>query len=218
MANDEQQQMATTGGKSNQTGLYIGIAVVIAIIIAILFIMNSNGTATTSTTVLSVNMSAPGIYMNVSDAQILLGSPILNYSYNYSASSIFNYSSPANITLLEGLAPAITGNVTNGWVTTAFGSGPSAAGIQYFVLQTNNPGEVATDLAQAVNSTFANSTITYGLYNGLNYSYESYRNNTTSFQIVVGWKGNYVALADLIANNYTSNQSQMASIVSGNLP
>ena len=204
-------------GKKNYKFIAIGIAVLLVIIVVIIFAGSKGGLTYKSTTVIPQSTTPP-IYMSPAVAQGLLGAPI-NVSSNYSATSIYNYSTPANITLLEYLVPALAGNVTNGWVTAAFASGPNNASMQYYVLQTHNASMMSALLAKNMSLIFATlPAITTGFANGLNYTYETYKNSSGSFQSLIGWKDGYVSLMQLGANNFVSNESQIAAIVSNTIP
>jgi hypothetical protein len=220
MANAPAQQTTTGASGSGKMAVYI-IAIVAAIVIIgviyFLYTTYSNPSIAGTTTLLQQSNTAP-IYMSPSDAQILLGSPIINLTYNYSTTNLYNATAPENITLLESLVPQFTGNATNGWLTFAFGSNSQNASIQYFVIQTANATNMSALLAQAVSSTFPTlPNIQYGSESGMNYTYESYSNSTAAFQVLVGSKNGYVAMAFMEANNFTTNQSEMAQIVSENI-
>ena len=210
------QQPSNTVG-SHRMAYLIGIVVVV-LVIGVLFLVGSGGAPGLATTTASQSSSLP-IYLSTSATQQLLGSPILNYSANYSVTSIYNYSSSANLTLLEAVVPALSGNVTNGWATVAFGSGPNNASMEYFALQTANPSRIAALFAQAISSAFPTLPQTsQGSYGGMNYTYEVYSNSTGSYQNLIGWKGGYVLAAQLEANNFTASQSQMATLVANTVP
>jgi len=203
--------------KDDRTKIYIIGAIVVIAAIAILFI--GTGGSGTSTTTLVPQTNATPIYMNASQAEQLLGSPIINYSENYTATSIYNYTFPLNVSVLESFVPALSGNVTNGWVTAALGSGANNATMEYFVIQTANASNISELFAQGFSLTFPTlPNTTTGDANGMNYTYETYTNSSIgSFQILVGWKDGYVALLYLQSNNPVSNQTDIAQIVSGNI-
>jgi flagellar basal body-associated protein FliL len=216
---DAAEEPAAEGTKKNHIALYIimGIVIVLLIIGGLLLISSSGALSSSTTTVPQSN--TPPVYMNASAVQLLLGATIINPTANYSTSSIYNLSSPDNITLLESVVPALTGNATNGWVTVAVGSGSNNASIQYYVVQTANAPSMSALLAQAAASSFMTlPRISYGMYNGLNYTYEAYSNSTGSFQNLVGWKHDYVSLVQIEANNFVSNQTAISETVSNNIP
>jgi hypothetical protein len=156
--------------------------------------------------------------MSAAAAQSLLGAPI-DAANNYSTTSVFNYSTPANITLLESIVPALAGNVTNGWVTAAFASSPNNASMQYYLLQTHNAPRISALLARNMSLIFTTlPKITTGFSDGMNYTYETYSNSTGSFQSLIGWKDGYVSLMQITANNFVSNQTQLAAAAAGLMP
>ncbi len=210
------QRPAKSSGKSNQK-LYIVASVAIVVILGILVLFYSGIGGAPAQNLTPLNNATP-IYMSIPQAQTLLGSQIINYTANYSASTLYNSSSPINITLLEGLVPQIAGNATNGWVTFADGSGIENASLQYIVIQTADASNISAALADLQATSFSPlPTLVNGQANGMSYTYETFSNITGSFQSLVGWKNGYVTVIDLAANNFTTNQTEMAQIASSNI-
>lgn len=206
------QQSQTTGKKNSHMLLYIAVAAII-VIIAIIYLAIPSGGGPFGKNPARPN-STP-IYLSVSNAQKILGTTIINYTVNYTTASIYNYSTPYNATFLESMVPALVGNVTNGWVTFAFGSSANNASIVYAVIQTNNASNIATIMASVFASSFTTiPNVTHGVENGMDYTYESERNSTQSYQALVGWKDGYVLSAQIVANNFTANQTEIAQVVS----
>ena len=197
--------------------IYIVVALLAAIAILGILLLSGSSSTSATTTILPQSNATP-IYMSASQAQTLLGSQIINYSANYSASSVYNMSSPSNLTLLESIVPQFSGNVTNGWATSAIGSGPNNASVLYFVIQTPNEINMSQLTAKAFELSFpALPDVTHGLVNGMNYTYQTYANSTGSTQIMSGWKDGYVSIAVIDSNNFTTNQTQMAQVLAGNI-
>jgi|GEM_PF-6189403 hypothetical protein len=208
------QQSQASGKKNSHMMIYLAALIVVVVIIGVLFLAGSGGSNLPATNLPQSNASP--VYLSVSNAQELLGTTIVNYTANYSTASIYNYSSPYNLTFLESMVPAFAGNVTNGWTTFAFGSGTNNASIIYAAIQTNNASNMSTLMASAIESTFPTlPDITHGVASGLNYTYESQQNSTQSYQALIGWKDGYVLSVQIEANNFTINQTELAQIVSG---
>ena len=215
-ADQSTQQSAKGGGKSNQK-LYIVASVAIVVILGILVLVYSGLGGTQAQNLTPLNNATP-IYASIPQAETLLASQIINYPANYSTSTLYNSSSPINITLLEGLVPQIAGNATNGWVTFADGSGPENASMQYIVIQTADAQNIATAIADLQATSFSPlPAMTTGVTDGMSYTYETFSNITGSFQSLVGWKNGYVTVIDLAANGYTTNQTTMAQIAASNI-
>ena len=212
-----EQQPQGSSGKSNKMLIYVGILIVAVIIVGILLFSTIGSGVPSPPSQPQTN--TPPVYLSASDAQVLLDSTIVNRTANYTTSTIYNMSVPYNITFLEQVVPALAGNVTNGWVTFAAGSGPNNASVIYTVVQTSNTQAMANLFAQSISASFPSLPNTSnGSENGMNYTYETFTNSTGSFQSLIGWKDGYVGLAQIQANHFTANQSQIAQIVSGNLP
>ena len=60
--------------------------------------------------------------------------------------------------------------------------------------------------------------ISTGFSNGLNYTYETYSNSSGSYQSMIGWKGDYVTLTQIGANNFVSNEDQIAAVSANTIP
>ncbi len=210
-------QDASGSSKKDRTKIYIAIGAVVIVVVALVFLAFGSGGAST-TTILPLTNSSP-IYMSIPQAQELLGSPIINYPSNYTATSLYNFTFPLNISTLEYGVPTLSGNVTNGWVTVAFGTGKNNASIEYLVIQTASAPLISTLFAQEFLLTLSSPpTIIKGQKNGMNYTYENFTNSSGSFRMFAGWKDGYVSVAYLQANRAVSNLTQIAQVVSSNIP
>jgi hypothetical protein len=211
-AGQDSAQQSKPGGGKNRMLIYIAALIVLLVVIGFLFI-SSIGSGLPGTANLPESNATP-IYLSASDAQLLLGSP----TSNYTTVSMYNMTSPYNITLFEAIVPQLSGNVTNGWSTIANGTAADNASIFYNVFQTGNGEEIAGLFAQAISSSFPTiPNISNGSENGMNYTYEIYTNSTASLQALIGWKDGYVSLVQIYADSPTTNQSEMAGIASSNI-
>lgn len=219
------QPASSSPANNNRMLIYIAAGVVVLIIIGALFLYTLKGpstspiTTTTAITTTSPTSNATPIYLSPIQSEQILGSQIVNYTENYSTGSLYNQSSFYNVTFLESIVPAFSGNITNGWETTVFGSSSNNASMIYLAIQTNNAGNMSSLMASAIASSFTTvPNVDHGLVNGLNYTYESESNLSESFQALIGWKDGYVSVVQIVANRYVSNQTQIAQIVSSTLP
>jgi hypothetical protein len=174
-----------------------------------------------SSVVVTQNRStnSTSIYISPSQAQELVDSSLSNYS----TYDIFNPEAPLNVSFLVSLVPNLYDNVSSGWLTYAAGSNATQnASMEYIVMTTNNPSAIAEGLGPVVANFSTGMTpisVVPGFQNGLNYTYGSYKNSTSTFQALYGWKGKNVVLTLVSGNSgFFANESQLIGIVANVTP
>lgn len=212
---DQPAQSSPAQG-SRRSILYIIIGIIIVVVI--LLIVASSIPTGPSISIQNHSANGTRLYMNVSQAQELLGSTVSNYS----VSDLFNPTALINMSSLITIVPQLYGNATSGWVTTAQGSNSSVnASIEFLEITTNNTSSIAGDLGSYFVSTLniSPTTVNTGTLNGLNYTYGLYKNSSTSFQLLYGSKNHDAVIALVQANQpFTVNETLLISYSASDTP
>lgn len=194
----------------------IAVVIVIAVIGVIILVSSLGGVSLSGPSTIGTTNGIP-VYMSYEQGAALLG-PVSNYS----TSDLFNSSAQIlNISLIESIAPTAVGNVTEGWGTFMQSQNATRnASIEFFVMKGYNTSELAGSMASSLSDYFATPPQTsYGTQNGLAYTSEIYRNGTSNYQIVSGWKGNYTELTIMVSNPiFSANQTSLIDLSANDTP
>jgi flagellar basal body-associated protein FliL len=226
------------GSRGMSPLVYIGAIVVVVIVIglAYVFVLSpanaspSNSTASYSapttyqTVPIATGPQQTINYLSANQIALLFGSaPSIYYNYNlFSASN-----SSINIENLESQEPFLKNNVSAGWMILASGnsSSKSNASMIYYILKTANTPMVGTLAASAGAELIPNPTNTsYGVANGLNYTYEFYQNKSFTnnvslyLQFLSGWKDNETVVLAVQGYNFYVNKTELVNVAAEDMP
>ena len=179
---------------NKKTVLYIVIA--LAFVIVLIYLLTSFYGSSPSVATIGTTSGTP-VYLSYFQGESLIGNIT-----SYSTSDLFNATSPINITFIESVTPYAADNVTEGWTTILQNSNATRnATLEFFVMKAYNTSKLSRNITEELNQFFVSPPqSTSNVYNGMNYTYDSFSNSTINIQLVVGWKGNYTTLSILSSN------------------